>query len=636
MFEFDKYVRPQGFRPSAPGHPYAPLSRIDRRSFLVWGEHCVECAAPDCFATCDLYQARPDRRCRRFAYGVYRNGRYPSASGYGAEIVFRTWGKLEARGNIALLSPRLIGAMERGLALAAPVLNRAGAVAGRLLKDIRWSYLTYSLLERFNGRLLRRGAGEAKPDAFAIEIYNPGRDSVSLLFSMSVDRTRLPAGFPPERVPRPLLLGLDIGPGYFRRLVPGADFADLAASGLPFNLAFAPAAPDGVHLVFLTADFVRFSVGSETRALDRPEGRPRVKCVVFDLDDTLWSGVLVEGSVRLRDEIAGLFEALDRRGILISAASKNARDDALAQLGAFGLADYLLHPAIGWGAKSEGLRQIAGRLGIGLDSFMFVDDSPFERDEVARSLPQVEVLDAAAIPRLLDHPRLAGGVTRESRDRRQMYRDAEARDTAAAAFGDDYLDFLRSCAIVVSVRPERADDRERVQELVQRTNQLNFSGRRYDRTELERLLGEPGLERHVIECRDRYGNYGLVGFCLARSVGPGVRIEDLMLSCRVQGKYIENALLQHLCARRRAAPRFFEIRFRPTGRNAAARAVLDSLGFRDAGSELLRVEVPPDGFAADFLTVNPPPPGSPGPPDRPEPTPVSRGPGRDGSRRPSD
>ena len=606
MFEFDKYDRRRGAKPSRPELPYAPLAGVSRRAFLLWGEHCIECAAPDCFATCDLYEARPDRRCRRFEYGVFRNRAFPALAGYGAEIVFRQWGKLEARGNAALMRPGVVRQIERCAALAAPLTNRAGALAGRFLGDIRWSYLTFSLLERFNAWLLRRRRPGEVPDAFVIEIYNPGAAEVPVLFSIAIDRTKVGPQVTWAGLPSPVLERLVVSPGYFRFDLPSHRFRELVESGHAFNLAITPEAPEGTHLVFLTLDFVRYASPRPAAAAARPPdaGRPKAKCVIFDLDNTLWEGVLLEGPVRPREAVREMMRRLDERGILLSVVSKNAPEDAMAQLRAFGLDDYLLHPQIGWNAKSVGVREIARKLDIGLDSLFFVDDSPFERDEVARALPQVEILPETALATLLDHPRLEGGVTPESRTRRQMYRQAIVREAAATQFGSDYLEFLRSCGIELTVRSDRPEDMDRIQELVQRTNQLNFSGRKYDRDALEALLAEPALERHVVECRDRYGSYGIVGFCMTRRVDEGIRIEDLMLSCRVQGKFVEKGLFHHLCTRPGTATAFVEIVFRATDRNAAARAILSDLGFAEAGDDLLRVAVPADRFEPGFLSVN--------------------------------
>lgn len=604
MFEFDKYDPEAAHQPASPKTSYTPFGGGNQRALLLWGEHCIECAAPDCFASCDLYQARPDRRCRRFRFGAFKNTAFQSSAGYGAEVIFKRWAKLEARGNALLLRSEVVSLLERGIELLVPITNRIGAAGKRLFGDIRWSYLTHSLLERMNARLHRRHSARDLPDAFVIEIYNPGTADVVLMLTMEIDRTKLMPAIAAADLPRPVVAKLTIPPGYFRDDIPRETFAELIGSGLPFNLALTPEAVEGAHLIFLTLDFI-----GHTQAADTPEKlvesakRPPAKCVIFDLDNTLWDGVLLEGDVTLRPAVANVIRQLDERGILISIASKNAHDDAMERLRAFGLDQYALYPAIGWSTKSESVRQVAQRLAIGLDSIIFVDDSPFERDEVSRSLPTVDVLPDSAIPTLPEHPRLQGSVTEESKRRRLMYRQSMERQAAEAALGPNYIDFLSSCDIRVDIRPDSPQDFDRIAELVQRTNQLNFSGRRYQRTELEEIMLDETVERHVVDCSDRYGSYGTVGFCLARRVGNGIRIEDLMLSCRIQGKFIENALLHHLCTRPEWWASFIEIVFKPTDRNAPAQAVLSRLGFTPAETDLLRIDALPGQFHPKFMTI---------------------------------
>ncbi|MGH8685033.1 MAG: HAD-IIIC family phosphatase, partial [Nitrosospira sp.] len=148
MFEFDKYeMHLHVDRNLAPQQPYKPVQGVAKMSLLMWGEHCVECAAPGCFATCDLYQSRPDRRCRRLTYGMYRNRRFPSARGYGAEVTFKKWGKIEARGNTLMLPAGATLLAERVISLIAPLANTTGALMYRLTRDIRWSYLEHAVLE---------------------------------------------------------------------------------------------------------------------------------------------------------------------------------------------------------------------------------------------------------------------------------------------------------------------------------------------------------------------------------------------------------------------------------------------------------------------------------------------------------
>ena len=111
----------------APASAYDPVDDIAKMSLLMWGEHCVECAAPSCFTSCDLYQSRPDSRCRRLTYGMYRNQSFPSARGYGAEVAFKKWGKIEARGNTLMLPAGAALLIERMISFSAPLANAAGA-----------------------------------------------------------------------------------------------------------------------------------------------------------------------------------------------------------------------------------------------------------------------------------------------------------------------------------------------------------------------------------------------------------------------------------------------------------------------------------------------------------------------------
>ena len=606
MFEFDKYEKARQAVPARPGTAYTPFEGGEKRAFLLWGEHCIECAAPDCYASCDLYKARPDMRCRRFEFGMFRNRNFPSSTGYGAEVIFRRWGKIEARGNAALMPSGRVRALEGMAEALSPAVNWLGRMVHRLSGDIRWAYSGFALMERLNEFLHRRTGVQPLPDAFVMEIYNPMDRPVTLQLVMFIDRARIGRKVTADQLPAPVVRKLEVPPGYFREDVPREAFQTLIGSRLPFGLGLTPLSEEGAHLVFLTLDFVQYGRKAAAAVTDAPLTRkaPPAKCVVFDLDNTLWDGVLLEGDVRLRAGVLDVIRRLDERGILVSVASKNAPEDALEKLRAFGLEDYVLFPSIGWGPKSEGLREIAKNLNIGIDALMFVDDNPFERDEVARSVPEVEVLADTMLATLPDHPRLQGAVTAESKMRRSLYRQAMERQAAAASFGENYIEFLRSCGITVEIRLDRPEDLERVCELVQRTNQLNFSGRKYGRAEILELLADPSRERYVISCADCYGSYGIVGFCLATRTEDGIRVDDFMLSCRVQGKFIEQALLHHLTSRPDWQARFVEINFRRTERNGAAQAVLSKLGLVPDQDGYLRRELTLGEFALDFITIN--------------------------------
>ena len=173
---------------------------------------------------------------------------------------------------------------------------------------------------------------------------------------------------------------------------------------------------------------------------------------------------------------------------------------------------------------------------------------------------------------------------------------AMVREELASQFSGDYRDFLKSCNITVEIRPDGPADFERIVELVQRTNQLNFSGRKYSRDDISAILGDPTRGRYVVAVSDKFGSYGTVGFCLARHADDGVYVEDFMLSCRVQGKFIEQALFWYLTEFRGSAAPQIHVDFRRTERNRAAELVMETLQFQpDATGGLSRV-IEPGGF----------------------------------------
>jgi FkbH-like protein len=595
MFETTMYERSRhGAVPAQPVAPYQPFADVARMSFLVWGEHCIECAAPSCYRTCDLYDRRPDGRCRRFAYGIFRNKNFPCLRGYGAEVLFKKWGKLEARGNTRLESVRAVLTKEALVPLLYRVAGGVGRMAARLTRDGRWEYAAHAFLERLARRSHRRHQ-EAAPDAFLLEVYNPGAEACRLQLAMSVAKPE-----PPRRV-APFLSALTVQPGYNRFEVSREEFRHVTECGVPFDAALIPEGDTSVRLVFLTADFVVYS-----RRPTPPPAAPKIKCVIWDLDHTLWKGTLLEGDdILVAPGVADSLATLDRRGILHSIASKNDHQHAWETLRRLGLADYFVYPRINWAPKSQNIERIAKDLNLGLDAFAFVDDNPFELAEVSRALPQVTCIPADRLGTLAADPRFAGEQSGDARQRRLFYQNAMVRDEKKAEFGDDYLGFLASCQLVLEVVPFGPPDAERVTDLAQRTNQLNFSGTKYTRPEVDALLARPGLEKYVLRCSDRYGSYGTVGFSVVRRDAAEARVEEFMLSCRVQGKFVEQAFFQFLVETHGPVPvRLLSVRFRPTARNAPARQVLEILGFtpEDSGDSM-RLNLMERSLAGGVVTV---------------------------------
>lgn len=263
--------------------------------------------------------------------------------------------------------------------------------------------------------------------------------------------------------------------------------------------------------------------------------QPGIKCVVWDLDDTLWRGTLLEGDdLVLISGVKNVVKELDRRGILQSIASKNDHDLAWSRLIEFGLADFFLYPQIGWADKSASIEVIASELGIGLDTFAFVDDLEFERDEVQHAIPQVHVIDAADIGTLLDMPRMRPRfVTDESGRRRQMYQADIRRRLSEEEFTGSREGFLETLGIRLTIRPAGELDLRRAEELTIRTSQLNTTGRFYSYEELNALKDSPGHLLLVADLEDRYGSSGTIGLALIERGPHTWLVKLLVMSCRV-------------------------------------------------------------------------------------------------------
>lgn len=293
------------------------------------------------------------------------------------------------------------------------------------------------------------------------------------------------------------------------------------------------------------------------------------KCVVWDLDDTLWRGTLSAGDdVVLEPRVLETIRTLDERGILQSIASKNNHDDAFRKLGELGIAEYFLYPQINWNSKSSSITELQTKLNIGLDTFVFVDDQEFERDEVAFVHPDVETVDAADLLLLPSLPRLSPAhVTEDARRRRLMYQQDEQRDRSELAFQGPRDEFLGSLAMVLTISRAGGDDLLRLEELTHRTSQLNSTGIHYSYDELEKLIPDPDHDLWVCELSDRYGSYGKIGMALVEKSGDRWTIALLLMSCRTVSKGVGTVLLQFLVKEAAARRVRLFARFRRTDRN---------------------------------------------------------------------
>ena len=551
--------------PDRPVHSVAPL---------FWEEHCIECAVPQCYFSCTLYVRRQDHKCARFAYGIYPNRQVSGLFNFGADIYFRRWAKLEAKWNS---KPALI-AIEK-IRFQANVLTwieRLFSMGADVLQIVSPKRRLNGLFTRWRRIWIDRKLAGPRvctpiPDALYLKFYYPGKESHRIHLELVQDRPVFRRSLPVES-------------GWNEYIVPQAEFGALS-DGEKDRLRLWIDKDTELRLIFTWLDLVSF-VDPRSSPADNPQrnaSASMVKCVAWDLDNTLWEGVigdvgpdLVEPNVERLD----LVRQLDERGIIQTVVSKNEFDIAWKKIEELGLADYFLFPSIHWGPKSESLRHVAEELNINLDTFAFIDDSPFERGEVSASLPQVRTFDPEDTKGLLERDEFKLPVTNESRMRRLKYKVESRRKKVRASWKDNYDGFLRSCGMVMRIDAPQENQRARCLELIQRSNQFNLSAQWYSEEDFDALLVNPERECFAFDLTDRYGDFGIVGFVAAELTESGPILTDFVLSCRAAQKRVEETFLLWYARRvkERGASRL-QARLRVTDRNAPLREIFARLPF---------------------------------------------------------
>jgi methoxymalonate biosynthesis protein len=294
-----------------------------------------------------------------------------------------------------------------------------------------------------------------------------------------------------------------------------------------------------------------------------------VKCLVWDLDNTLWTGTLLEDpEVRLPGRIRDVIVELDSRGILQSVASRNDFDLAWQQLEELEVAEYFVHPQIGWGRKSDSVRQVAGKLNFALDTIAFIDDLPSERAEVGEYVPGVRCYPAGKAASLTSLTEFSPEVvTVDARRRRQMYQASFRRDAERESFAGPDEEFLRSLDLTMAI--DRADEQSlsRVEELTLRTSQMNATGVHYPDQVLRALLADPRHEILTVTLTDKFGPHGAVGVLLLEYQRTVWHLKLLATSCRVVSFGAGAVILNWLIDQAACADAHLAADFRPTDRN---------------------------------------------------------------------
>ena len=321
---------------------------------------------------------------------------------------------------------------------------------------------------------------------------------------------------------------------------------------------------------------------------------PPHKVIALDCDNTLWKGVCGEDGP-LGVEVDPPRTALQKflltqreSGMLLALCSKNNETDAFEVFdrnpGMVLRREHISSWRINWQQKSDNLRSLAEELKLGLDSFIFLDDSPMECAEVESRCPSVLVLqlpeDTVHLPQFLSHVWAFDHlkVTAEDQKRSSLYKENLQREQLRQS-SLSLEDFLAGLDLKIRISPMQREQITRVAQLTQRTNQFNCTTLRHTENEIEALSQSAGVGCLVVEVSDRFGEYGLVGVLIYETQADVLRVNTMLLSCRVLGRRVEHKMVSYLgeLACRRGLSRV-DIAFLETERNKPALEFLESIG----------------------------------------------------------
>jgi len=346
-------------------------------------------------------------------------------------------------------------------------------------------------------------------------------------------------------------------------------------------------------------DFTPVLADEYLRYIRALKGRAK-KCIVLDLDNTLWGGIIGEDGIegiKLSNTSPGIeyvdFQrgllSLYNRGVILAICSKNNYDDAVKV--------FREHPAqvlkeehfaamrINWQNKASNIAELAKEINIGLDSMVFFDDNPVERAQVSQVLPEVLVVELPKNPRLyretLENLKVFDvlSLTKEDLVRGEMYagkrKRAELEQTATSI-----EDFLRTLDLKVKIQPVNDFDTPRVVQLIGKTNQFNLTTRRHTDSDVQNFRKSEDAVVYSMAVSDKFGDEGVVGVAIVKMKDSDWWIDTLLMSCRVIGRTVETALLARIVADARAAKAKRVIgEYIPTKKNPPAADVYERHGF---------------------------------------------------------
>ncbi|MFD2614756.1 HAD-IIIC family phosphatase [Paenibacillus gansuensis] len=271
-----------------------------------------------------------------------------------------------------------------------------------------------------------------------------------------------------------------------------------------------------------------------------------IKCVIWDLDNTVWNGILSEDiEVTLRSGIVDILESFKQKGVVQTIASRNDMEVAKGKLKEMGIDKYFLYPQINWGNKVNSIQKFINGFHFKIEDILFVDDNEFERDQVRSKFSTINISDAKNLTEVFEIAKnLKRLDTTEAIERLELYALEEKRLINKENFSGTDIDFLRDSNIQIELLMANYEELDRIKELIDRTNQLNTTGYRYTKDQLKEMIDNPSYKLYIFKVSDKYGTYGRAALLILRvHLEKRVDIVQLIVSCRLLGRGVAQSLL---------------------------------------------------------------------------------------------
>jgi FkbH-like protein len=332
------------------------------------------------------------------------------------------------------------------------------------------------------------------------------------------------------------------------------------------------------------------------------------KCIVLDLDNTLWGGIIGEDGFDRIDlslkppgmafmEFQRVLLALYQRGVILAINSRNNEDEALRAIRDHPFMvlreEHFATMKINWSDKISNMKEIAQELNIGLDSIVYFDDDPINRELMSKAIPQIKTVDlpddpslyASTLMQINDFNTLV--MTNEDRNRGEMYRQEHKR-TELKRSSSNLEDFLKQLEIRVTMKKVNNFTIPRIAQLTLKTNQFNLTTRRYQEEDVETLAQDHTKLIGCAQTQDKFGDNGITGVYIVNKnhVDKEWFIDTFLLSCRVMGRGIEDAMMGYILSKaKEEGVTKVKAEFIPTKKNKPCEQLLPNFGFKKEGEQ---------------------------------------------------